>query len=497
MPAISSTLLLVNIALMVSIEFLQNAMVAFGSSYISGGVGAAPEQFSLAAAVYAGTAILMISRHRWFVGHLGYRNFVRLSLLLFVIGAVLCARSTSVTELIVGRFVQALGGSAFFTTARVQVTRFPHARRLQAITFFAFGILLSSGAAAWLASVALSLDSWRVIFLVPVPVALVVGILSELTLQADANKYPENSTSHLRSTMLLAIGVIAAQYFFERTPYDLFGDHFKFLLISAFALACLIAFIVHELGNDQPILRLGTILRPRYLAGLALYATCYMIISSSNYMLPIFMDRGINFAKLPTGEILSSASMFALIVTGLHLRYASRFPSQRKYLYLAFAALAAFGFFMSGVSPDVPSWQISVACLGLAVFTGIGQATAALNTFSETPDDAFSDAYQVKNMLRELMNSTGISLATVLLQSRTALHYARLAEHVNIAELQTQDNGYFASLVGLEPSTATLQSLVNLVNQQATLGACLDFFFLLGVIGAVGVIVSSFQRRIV
>jgi DHA2 family multidrug resistance protein len=108
-------------------------MISFASGHISGGIGAAPKEFSLAAATYAGAAILMIWRHRWLAEHLSYRSFVRLSLALFVIGAVLCAAAGNTDEFIAGRFVQALGGSAFFTAARTQVNRFEGAERGLAI----------------------------------------------------------------------------------------------------------------------------------------------------------------------------------------------------------------------------------------------------------------------------------------------------------------------------------------------------------------------------
>src|SRR5471030_2489377 len=76
------------IVLLVALEFLQNGMLAFGANHIIRGLHSTPQAFSLAAAVYASVAILLIVKHRWLVERLGYRDFVLGSLVLYILGAL-------------------------------------------------------------------------------------------------------------------------------------------------------------------------------------------------------------------------------------------------------------------------------------------------------------------------------------------------------------------------------------------------------------------------
>ena len=61
-PPVIRQLLRINISLMVCIEFIQNVMLSFASSYLCGGLGMTRHTFSFSTAVYAATAIIMIAQ---------------------------------------------------------------------------------------------------------------------------------------------------------------------------------------------------------------------------------------------------------------------------------------------------------------------------------------------------------------------------------------------------------------------------------------------------
>jgi len=482
--------------MLVGIEFLQNAMLAFSSAYVSGGVGAAPEEFSLAAAVYAGTAIMMIAMHRWLVEHLGYRQFMRGALLIFALGALLCASADTPGGLIFGRLVQAIGGSAFFTGARVQVNRFKGPARGVAIRFMAGGLIGSASIGAWLASMLLEYASWRALFIAPLPMVLIAAVLCELTLE-DRVPHARRSHPHPIGTMLLAGMVLAAQYLLERNQYDFFARPLHLAVLLVLAGAGLYGFMHMEFNRPGALLPLERFSGGRFAAGISLYALCYLVLSSTGYMLPVMLQRGLGFPVLATGTLLSAAALIGIVAALAHVSLVRAFPSQRKYLLLAFGALAAFGFTMSAASPDVSLWHFVWPLIGYAIFGSFAQGTAALNSFAEIGEDVFSEAYQAKNMMRELVNASGISLATLVLQSRSTMHYARLTERIDVAHLDPLTAGPFAGLIADPTQPALLQQLASLLTQQATLMACLDFFFALGCGALVIGTVFMLQRKIV
>ncbi|WP_141104208.1 MFS transporter, partial [Noviherbaspirillum denitrificans] len=120
-----SASLLLTVFLLTALEFLQSGMIAFAAGPIMGHIGAAPEEYSLAAAGYACVAVMTISKQRWLVERLGWRRFVQFSLLLFIIGSLVCATSTSYAQFLAGRLIMGLGGAAFMTSGRVIVNLIP------------------------------------------------------------------------------------------------------------------------------------------------------------------------------------------------------------------------------------------------------------------------------------------------------------------------------------------------------------------------------------
>ncbi len=465
-PIVTGTrrfLLYCNICLMVSLEFVQNSAVFFSAAAITRGLGATPEQFSLAAAVYAACAVVMIALHQWLAERLGYRNFIRLALLLFAVGALLCALSVTPSEFIAARFVQALGGSAFFTAARVQVNRFTGAQRGLAMRIMVVGIITGSSLGIWWASLWLHYAAWPAVFLASLPLVAVVIVLSELTLlkaAAEARK----SRAHLGGTLLLAASVLMLQFTLERSQYEFFSSAATLLCLSAVALLGLTAFIRLELKRRRPLLMFRHFMDSHYGAGLGVYTVCYLLNSSAGYMLSVQLQQGLGFSVLTAGALIGFTSWFALAASLAHFHCLPRYPAQRKYFIFVFATLGAAGWALSRVGPDASPQSLILPLLLLAAFSGAGQGTAGYNTFRNVNEEVFSHAYQFKNMLRELLNSSGISLATVLLQSRWA-------EHVQeIGPLPGQHGAAGAELF----------------NRQATWLAGADFFRLLMIVAAVG-----------
>ncbi|WP_018151399.1 MFS transporter [Leeia oryzae] len=450
---------LIAIMLLVATEFMQNVMVSFSALHISEGIGATPEQFSLSAAVYAGTAIVMIALHKWFVQHWGYRRLIQLSLVLFTVGALVCFSADSVAVFIAGRFVQALGGATFFTASRVQINTFAGRRRLTATRYMVTGIIGFSAIGMFTATWLLTHYSWRWVFIAPLVIVAALTWLCHFV--KDPDGMFRKSTLHPGGAMTLAFAAFALQYVLERMPYDFVRRKTGLILLGLLALTGLVLFIRHEYQRKHALLPFDRFKGDRFIAGMVLYGSCYLILSSCYYLLPIFLARGLGLPMAGTGLILGMTSVTALCIAHAHIYLSGKYPSQRKYLVAAFVVLITFGSGMSLIAAGVWPAGWLVLTLGcLAAFASLAQGTAASNTFVGIEEDVFSQAYQTKNMMRELLNSTGISVASIVLHRYGVTH----------------------------------QTLGNATD---VMGACTDFFIFVAGLGALGLVVGLWQRKIV
>lgn len=496
-------LLLVTIFLLTATEYLQSGMIAFGAGPIMGEIGAAPEEFSLASAIYACVAVGAIAKQRWFVERLGWRRFVLCALACFVCGAVICATSESFHQFLLGRVVMALGGATFMTSARLLVNLFPPSpARFTGIKFFASALAVGSSSAAFLASVAVGYDGWQWIFGLLIALAVVVAILCLVCLPAEVPPHELRSQSHPVLLMALVAGTFFVLYAFQRSYYDFYSDVTMLAAAAGLGALALGGFVVGMHGGERPLLHLRAMRSSRLWSGVALFTFCYALMGATNYMLPQVLQRGLGNAWAAIGPVQAAGLAATILTWAVMAQLLPKRSAAKKYYLVGFLALALFGWRVAGLSPDADLWTDFVpalACYGMFIMLVL--ATTAMHTFREVQhhETVFSHAQQLKNMLAQFGSSLGIAIATATLQHRTAAHYTALD-----ARFAAGDPAYAQALHALtaalaqhgaaQPAAMAGATLAQMLGQQATLLAGLDYFQAVGCIGLVGAVVMVGQR---
>lgn len=494
----SRRLLPLTITAVVSLEYLQSVMMAFASSYVMGGVAASPEEFSLTAAAYASVALVMIGKHRWLVERLGYRRFILGSLLVFSLGAVLCALAERSSSFMLGRMVQALGAATFFTGARLLINQLEPAQRLLGVRCFAGGLMTSTALSPIIASYFLAQGEWRLIFWLMLPLSALTALLTWFSVPGATVPKEERSQSSPALLLALSGSLVLLQYAIERFRYSFFSEGGAIMALTLAALAGLGYFVYREWQRPRPLLALRSIGSRRYWIGLILYFGCYTLLAANNYILPNFLHNVLGYAIESTGTLM------ALSIVGLGLlflqtsTFGRRFSS-RSFLVLGFVCFSAYGFLLSQATPEVSLAWIAPAVVlsGMAVTMTLG--TAAQAVFLDVEESSFSHAYQAKNMVREIASAGGVSLAAIILQMRSEVHYDQLSERFNpfnsdlASQLGSLSQGLGQEGAGDAQSTA-LAMLASSLQQQSTFLACLDYFWLVALLGAVAAALMAWQR---
>lgn len=496
-------LLLFTIFLLTAIEYLQSGMIIFGAGPIMGEIGAAPEEFSLTSAVYACVAIAAIAKQRWFAERLGWRRFVVLSLSFFMAGAAICALSGTYLQFMSGRICMAIGGGTLMTSARVLVNLFPPSpSRFTGIKYFAMALAVGSASAPWLSSMAIAHDGWRWIFLLLMILSAVACALAMVCLPVETPAHALRTQSHPVWLMLLIAGSFFVLYALQRSYYDFYGDAVMLAAAGGLGLLALAYFVFAMHGHRRTLLDIGSLHNKRYWSGVALFTGCYTLMAATNYMLPAVLQRGLGFPWEVIGQV-QAAGLAATILTWLVMAVIlPKKPAAKKYYLVGFLALALFGWRLAGLNPSADLWTDFLPALAsYGVFIMLVLPTTAMHSFREVQhhETVFSHAMQVKNMLAQFGGSLGISLATLALQARTALHYPALNRHFAAGDpayeqaLRQMTDLYAQSGVAQSGSLAAA-GLAHLLEQQATLLAGLDYFSVLAAIGLIGAVGMLAQR---
>jgi DHA2 family multidrug resistance protein len=496
-PVRHPRLLLLTIFLLTATEYLQIGMIAFGAGPIMGEIGAAPEEYSLISAIYACVAVAVICQQRWLAERLGWRRFVLCSLALFACGAAVCAASDTTWQFLAGRVVMALGGGTFMTSSRLLVNLFPPSpARFTGIKSFATALAVGSSAAPVLASLAVTHDGWRWIFILLVVLAIVTAAASAVCLPAAVPAHELRTQSHPVLLMALIAGSFFILYAFQRSYYDFYSNTALLGAAAVLGMLALAYFVRAMHAGERPLLHLRELRNVRYWSGVTLFTFCYALMGATNYMLPALLQRGLGFAWQAIGPAQAAGLAATVLTWGVMSRLVPKRPAAKQYYLVGFLALAFFGWRVSSLRTDfVPA----LACYG--VFVMLVLATTAVHTFREVQHDetVFSHAQQVKNMLAQFGGSFGIAVATAALQGRSAAHYTVLNARFAAGDPAYEQalhalTGSLAQQGAAQPAAMAAASLAQALGQQATLLAGLDYFAVVACIGLAGAVLMLAQR---
>jgi MFS family permease len=400
-----------------SVEFLETGMVMFAASQIMAGLGITPGGFALSYSLYAATSIFMLYHHQWMVERLGYRRFVLLSLLVFALGAVLCATADGLTGFAVGRAIQGLGGATFFTAGRMAINELPASARFAGLLTFIGSLLGAMALAPLTAALLLASGGWSALFWSVLPQVAVVAWLAAPQLTTAVTPPAQRSEEHWGWLVWLALGLFGLQYAIQTLPAELETAGIQpASWLGLASLAVLTAFAWRQWRRDRPLIDYRSLWQWRYLLGITLYFCGYVMAGSSGFLLPIFLQHGLGLSLAGSAGVLFLCQCVTVVVALLHAVLARRNPRLRLFLLLG-VLLFGGGCLWLGLAGGSANWQsllwpMLLCAAAIPLYLG----PVAFGTFAELAPKAFSHGYQVKNIVRQLGLSSSIAVSTVLLQ---------------------------------------------------------------------------------
>ena len=473
-------------------DFLQTGIVAFSAAPVMGDLAASPEEYSSVATLYAVVAIGMIALHRQLLERLGWRRLMQGSSVFFAVGALVCGASDKLTSFALGRVLMALGCASFLTAGRVLVNHIPPSpQRFTGIKFFAAGLAWGGVAGPWLASAALAAQSWRLAFFALLAPAATIFILAGSTLTNTLTARVTANIPPPKSLLVVIGGSFLLLHALQRSNYDFFNDARLLYAGATLAVVALTAFIRLSRVDTAAPISFRPLAQRRYLLGLGVFALCYLLLGANNTMLPVLLQRVLGLPLEVVGRYMGIGSLAGVASWIVASRLLPRQPGPTRYYLVAFGALLFCGVQLASLSESANPWQSVVpALLCNSAFVILALSTTAMQTFQKLQHDeaTFSHANQVKNMLAQFGVAAGTALATVGLQWRSSLHYARLGESLSTSNPALQPTldaltRLFASTQDAAKAPAMALAHVGLwLNQEATLMGALDYFSAVAVV---------------
>jgi EmrB/QacA subfamily drug resistance transporter len=399
---------------------------------------------------------------------LGHRKMVVIGVVVFAVASGLCGLtpkgSLAETWIVAFRVVQGIGGAIMFPAAlAIVVQTFPLHERGKALALF-FGIAGGLTAVGPVLGGYLTQWTWRAIFWVNIPVALIA--LALIAISKPTTEF-QPARMDYRGLVLIAAGVALSVFGFQQST--IWGWHNPGIAIAIVAgLVLLIVFYRFEHRVDSPLIRVGIFkIRPFLVENLVLAVSMMAFV-------PVFFFAS-EYAQISLGKSASGAGLFLLyfflgfvVAAQIGGRMLDRVGAKRPVVIGCVLAAVGFSLWAGNVTQlDFGSqvWYVVISGAGMGMMLGPASTDAVNRASSLT----YGEATGITQTVRNYTSSLGLAiLGTVLidqmksrltstLTSRGVPHAAAVREAKAIAQSQGNSggNGAIPHFVRLDFAYAT------------------------------------------
>jgi EmrB/QacA subfamily drug resistance transporter len=359
---------------------------------------------------YLAAATVSMPLHGKLGDRFGRKPVLLVAIVVFVLGAVLCATATSMTWLIVGRIVQGVGGGGLMIGAQAVLGEVVSPReRGRYLGLLGAVYVVAAVGGPLLGGLAVDHLTWRWIFALYPPLGLVALIVVARTLRLP--QPPERRPFDVLGALLLSLTV---------TGVILLSSGGLNPLVAAATVLAAAGWLVTARRAADPVLPLR-LFRNRAIAiptaisviiGFALFGTV-------SY-LPAFLQVARGTSATQAGLVITALMAGVLVTTTVSGRIISR-TGRYKAFPIAGTAIATLGLALLGTVGTATPLPLVLAVL-LLIGLGVGMVMQVMVLVAQNGAEHrdLGAATSAVTFLRQIGASTGVAVNGTLITSRFA-----------------------------------------------------------------------------
>lgn len=477
------------------IALLDIQIVSASLREIGGGLSAGVDEVVWVQTSYLIAEIIVIPLSGWLSRVLSTRWLFCLSAAGFTAASLLCGLAWNIQSMIAFRALQGfLGGTMIpmvFTTA-FAFFQGPQ-RVIAAATVGGIASLaptLGPTIGGWITDNI----AWQWLFYVNLVPGIFVSVAVPLLVRIDRPDFSLLRNADVPGIALMSLFLGCLEYTLEEGPrWDWFADP----VIAATAWTAgvsAVLFVWRSLTYAHPVVDLRALKDRNFALGCFFSFITGVGIFATIYLTPVFLGRVRGFSALQIGLAVLSTGVFQVMSIPIYSYFANRIDLR----WLMMVGLGCFALSMWQFAPITHDWGWRELLLPQAL-RGMGQQFAVAPTVTLTlgglPPARLRLASGLFNLMRNLGGAIGIAVCATILNTRTNLHFYRLAEHLTAANEATSD--LVAGVTArLSSSEAALRQLWQLTYREALTMTFSDIYLVIMLCFAITTITVPLMRKV-
>jgi EmrB/QacA subfamily drug resistance transporter len=364
----------------------------------------------------------------WASRRFGAKRVFLISLTLFTLGSLLCGLATSITELILFRVLQGVGGGMIMPLAQIIMADAAGPKRMgRVMGLVAVPMMLAPTLGPLLGGAIIQGLDWHWIFYVNIVVGAVAIPLAVRLLPAKASE--RSDTLDFLGLGLMSVGLVAITYgLAEAGVYDSFGNvHVWGPIVAGVALVA--TFVSHALRVEHPLLDLRLYRRWHFSAASVVMFALGAAVFGAMILMPLYWQDLRGYSVIETGLLTGPQGLGMAVVMPLSSKLTERYGGGPVALVgVLITALATVPFGLIGAHTSVAELCVAMVIRGAGMGASFMPAMTA--AFAALDRSEVSHATPQLNVLNRVGGSIGTTiLAVVLATAERHAHSPAAAAH--------------------------------------------------------------------
>lgn len=366
------------------------------------------------------TMAVVIPVTGWFLQRVTTRAAFSTAMALFCSGTLLAGLAPSFEVLLAGRVVQAAGTAVMFPLLMTTVlTVVPVERRGATMGNVSLVMAVAPALGPALSGLVLQVASWRWLFGLVLPIALVITVVGLRVLTNVGETRP--GRLDLPSVVLTAVGFGALVYGLSQLGGEAAGPvHPVTALVVGVLGVAVFAFRQWRLQRGgTPLLDLRVLGHRVYLVGLGMMSLGFMALMGAMILLPMFLQQVRGMSVLEAGLLVMPGGLAMGLLGPRVGRAYDRLGARR--LVLPGAAVVVVSVALMAVATEVAPWW---AFLVLHLMLSIGLALVFTPVFSFAlgglPSELYPHGSAMLGTVQQVAAAAGTALVITVMSSRAA-----------------------------------------------------------------------------
>jgi MFS family permease len=374
-------------------------------------LGESPSHLGLVITVYVMSLIVAMPASGWLAERIGPRRGYCCALLLFAGASALCGIAGSFWSLVLARAAQGLGGGLMGTLGQVVILQsFPRDRTLKINTYMTLASQTGPMVGPLLGGALTTYLSWRWIFLVNVPIALIAGFWA-----ARFFPNPPRGTGmpfDLPGFLLIGGGmtllVLGMDSLTGGTPWIVLAQLTgSAVLLTVAALYCMRA--------SYPLLDLRLLKISTFRVAMVTGGGLDTIgLSSVMFLLPLMLQVGFGMSAVQSGS-LTFLVAFGSISLRVFLPLILRTFGFRRTLLMNTPVMAALVAGYALMRPDTPYWLLAGYIFVFGAFRSTQWGSTGNLSYSDIPSEQLGRFSALYFVAWQTSVTIGVGVASALL----------------------------------------------------------------------------------